>query len=183
MSARRPLLLPDPERGESTFVGDLLRQETVGGAGVLVAAVVAVVRANSPWSDAFVALQHWKIGPLDLEQLAADGALSLFFFVAGLELKRELLVGSLRRPADALVPIAAAIAGVATPAVVYTVVNLLGGGDLTGWAIPAATDIAFALAVMAVVGSSLPTSLRAFLLTLAVVDDLIVIIIIAVFYT
>jgi NhaA family Na+:H+ antiporter len=89
----------------------------------------------------------------------------------------------LRRPKDALVPIAAALAGVATPAIVYTVVNLLGGGDLNGWAIPAATDIAFALAVMAVAGSSLPASLRAFLLTLAVVDDLVVIIIIAVFYT
>src|SRR3954452_18952899 len=183
MSARRPLLLPDPERGESTFVGDLLRQETVGGGVVLVAAVVAVVWANSPWGDAYVSLQHWQLGPLDVEEWAADGALALFFFVAGLELKREMLVGSLRRPADALVPIAAALAGVAAPAIVYTVVNLLGGDDLTGWAIPAATDIAFALAVMAVAGSSLPASLRAFLLTLAVVDDLVVIVIIAVFYT
>jgi NhaA family Na+:H+ antiporter len=109
--------------------------------------------------------------------------LSLFFFVAGLELKRELLVGSLRRPADAAVPIVAALAGVATPALVFTVINVVGDGDTSGWAIPAATDIAFALAVMAVVGSSLPSSLRAFLLTLAVVDDLVVIVIIAVFYT
>ena len=94
-----------------------------------------------------------------------------------------MVVGSLRRPADALVPIVAALAGVATPAVVYLAVNLLGDGRPSGWAIPAATDIAFALAVLAVVGSSLPSALRAFLLTLAVVDDLVVIVIIAVFYT
>ncbi len=182
-TARRPLLIPRPIRAESTFVGDLLRQETVGGAVVLIAAVAAVVWANSPWSDSYQAFRHLQVGPLDLEQWAADGALAVFFFVAGLELKREFLVGSLRRPADAAVPIVAALAGVATPALVYTVVNLVGGGDTGGWAIPAATDIAFALAVLSVVGSSLPSSLRAFLLTLAVVDDLVVIIIIAVFYT
>jgi len=94
-----------------------------------------------------------------------------------------MLVGSLRRPADAAVPIVAALAGVAIPALVYTAVNLAENGQLRGWAIPAATDIAFALAVLAVVGAWLPTSLRAFLLTLAVVDDLVVIIVIAVFYT
>ena len=182
-TSRRPRFLPDPQSGEGTFLGDLLRQETVGGAVMLTAAVVAVVWANSPWADAYVSLVHRQVGPLDLEEWAADGALALFFFLAGLEVKRELLVGSLRRPSDALVPIAAALAGVATPAVVYTVVNLVGDGDLAGWAIPSATDIAFALAVIAVVGSSLPTSLRAFLLTLAVVDDLVVIVIIAVFYT
>ena len=117
-----------------------------------------------------------------MEAWAADGALTVFFFVAGLELKREFLVGSLRNPVDAMVPIAAACFGVAVPALIYTVLNL-GSGRLQGWAIPAATDIAFALAILAVVGSSLPSALRAFLLTLAVVDDLIVIVIIAVFYT
>jgi NhaA family Na+:H+ antiporter len=182
-TARRPRFLPDPQSGEGTFLGDLFRQETVGGAVMLAAAVVAVAWANSPWADAYVALQHWQVGPLDAEEWAADGALALFFFLAGLELKRELLVGSLRRPADALVPIVAALAGVATPAIVYTVVNVVGDGELGGWAIPAATDIAFALAVLAVAGSSLPASLRAFLLTLAVVDDMVVIVIIAVFYT
>ncbi len=179
----RPRFLPDPDKGESTFLGDLLRQETVGGAIVLVAAVVAVVWANSPLADSYQSFRHLQVGPLDLEHWAADGALAIFFFVAGLELKREFLVGSLRRPADAAVPIVAALAGVATPALVFTAVNLAGDGDLRGWAIPAATDIAFALAVMAVVGSSLPTALRVFLLTLAVVDDLVVIVIIAVFYT
>ena len=183
ISLRRPRFLPDPERGESTFVGDLLRQATAGGAIVLAAALVAVVWANSPFADAYTALRHLTVGPLDLEQWAADGALALFFFLAGLELKREMLVGSLRRPADAAVPIVAALAGVATPALVYAVVNLADDGRLRGWAIPAATDIAFALAVLAVAGAWLPTSLRAFLLTLAVVDDLVVIIVIAVFYT
>jgi Na+:H+ antiporter, NhaA family len=180
---RRPRFLPDPDKGESTFVGDLLRQETVGGAIVLGAAALALVWANSPWQGAYEALRTWQLGPLDLQHWASDGALTLFFFVAGLELKRELLVGSLRRPADALVPMAAAAAGVAVPAGLYTLVNAVGGGELRGWAIPAATDIAFALAVLAVVGSSLPSQLRAFLLTLAVVDDLIVIVIIAAFYT
>ena len=180
---RRPLFLPDPAKGESTFLGDLLRQETVGGAAVLAAAVAAVMWANSPFGDSYESFRHLTIGPLDLEHWAADGALSLFFFLAGLELKRELLCGSLRRPSDAAVPIVAALAGVATPALVFTAVNLGRGGSPDGWAIPAATDIAFALAVMAVAGRSLPTSLRAFLLTLAVVDDMVVIVIIAVFYT
>ncbi len=180
------LLLPAATEAEETFVGRLLRQETVGGAVVLVAAVVAVVWANSPWSDAYDSLRHLEIGPLDVQHWAADGALTLFFFLAGLELKREFLVGSLRKPADALVPIVAAVFGVVMPALVYVAINLwsgLDGGNLEGWAIPAATDIAFALAVLAVVGSRLPTQLRTFLLTLAVVDDLVVISIIAFFYT
>ncbi len=177
----RPIL-PTMTRGEDSFVGDLLRTETVGGALVLVAAVVAVLWANSPISDAYEAMRHFELGPLDLEHWAADGALTLFFYVAGLEVKREFLVGSLKNPADALVPIVAAAAGVALPALVYFAVNSRGGNP-GGWAIPAATDIAFALAVLAVVGSALPTQLRAFLLTLAVVDDLIVIVIIAIFYS
>src|SRR4051794_38246760 len=184
ISPRRPRFLPDPEKGESTFVGDLLRQETAGGAIVLAAALVAVVWANSPFADSYESLRHLTLGPLDLEHWAADGALTLFFYLAGLELKRELLVGSLRRPADAAVPVVAAACGVALPALLYLGVNWSAeGGRPDGWAIPAATDIAFALAVLAVVGGALPSSLRAFLLTLAVVDDLIVILIIAVFYT
>jgi NhaA family Na+:H+ antiporter len=183
MTTKRRPLLPTPTAGESSFVGELLRKETVGGTVVLLAAVVAVVWANSPWGDLYQDIRHFQIGPLDVEQWAADGALTLFFYLAGLELKREFLVGSLRRPADAAVPIVAAVAGVMTPALIYTAINLGGDGDLRGWAIPAATDIAFALAVLAVVGSSLPSQLRAFLLTLAIVDDLVVILIIAMFYT
>lgn len=172
------------EHGDSSFVGDLLRKETLGGGIALLAAAVAVLWMNLDPSS-YQHLRHHHLGPLSLEHWAADGALTLFFYIAGLELKRELLVGSLRRPADAAVPMVAAICGVAVPALLYVVVNRTDGGvaNLEGWAIPAATDIAFALAVLAVVGSALPAPLRAFLLTLAVVDDLIVILIIAVFYT
>jgi Na+:H+ antiporter, NhaA family len=180
---RRPLLFPEPGLAESTFVGDLLRREVVGGSIALGAAVLALVWANSPLSGSYDALRHLQVGPLDLEHWAADGALAIFFFVAGLELKREFVVGSLRRSADAAVPVAAALCGVALPAGIYLAVNSGPTGSPGGWAIPAATDIAFALAVLAVVGSNLPTALRVFLLTLAVVDDLVVVVIIAVFYT
>ena len=178
--ARR--IFPEPDRREATFLGEVFRRETVGGAIALAAAVVGIVWANSAWGGSYQDLRHWELGPLNVEQWATDGALTLFFFVAGLELKRELVVGSLRRPADAAVPVAAAACGVAVPALIYLAVNA-NGGRPEGWAVPAATDIAFALAVLAVVGSNLPTALRAFLLTLAVVDDLIVIVIIAVFFT
>jgi Na+:H+ antiporter, NhaA family len=181
---RRPLLFPEPGVAESTFLGDVFRREAVGGGIALAAAALAVGWASSPWGSSYEALRHLTIGPLDLEHWAADGALTVFFFVAGLELKRELVVGSLRRPADAVVPVVAALCGVAVPALLYLAVNTVqADGDPGGWAIPAATDIAFALAVLAVVGSNLPTSLRAFLLTLAVVDDLVVIVIIAVAFT
>lgn len=179
---RRPRFLPDPDQGESTFLGNLLRQEAVGGAIVLAAAVVAVVWANSPFANGYESFQNVQVGPFSIETWAADGALTLFFFVVGLELKRELVVGSLRRPTDAAVPIVAALCGVVLPAGIFLAVNA-GASTAHGWAVPAATDIAFALAVLAVVGRALPDSLRAFLLTLAVVDDLVVIVIIAVFYT
>lgn len=176
----RPRFLPDPDHGESTFIGDVLRKEAVGGAIALIAAGVAILWAN--FGSGYQAFRQFEVGPLDMERWAADGALTIFFFVAGLELKREFLVGSLRKPADAAVPMIAAACGVAVPALIFVLLNR-GTDNLGGWAIPSATDIAFALAVLAVVGSALPTQLRAFLLTLAVVDDLIVIAIIAVFYS
>ncbi|MFT4010268.1 MAG: Na+/H+ antiporter NhaA [Nocardioidaceae bacterium] len=182
MSDQHRRMFPAQTEHEERFLGQLLRRETVGGALVLVAALVALVWANSPVSNSYESLLHLRIGPLDVEHWAADGALTLFFYVAGLELKRELVVGSLRNLSDAIVPIVAAVCGVALPALIFVAVNL-GNGTTRGWAVPAATDIAFALAVLAVVGSSLPSQLRAFLLTLAVVDDLIVIAIIAVFYS
>ena len=119
---------------------------------------------------------------LDVATWAADGLLTVFFFVAGLELRRELTSGSLRRPAEAVLPIVAAACGMVVPALVYTAVNVA-DGDLRGWAVPTATDIAFALAVLAVIGTQLPSALRAFLLTLAVVDDLLAIVLIAVLFT
>jgi Na+:H+ antiporter, NhaA family len=177
-------ILPTPEPGEVGYVSDLLRSEVTGGLLALTAAVVAVVWANSPWDASYESFVSFQLGPLDLHHWGADGALTLFFFVAGLELKREFVVGSLRRPADAAVPVAAALCGVAVPALLYTLVNVVApNGHTGGWAIPAATDIAFALAVLAVVGSHLPPALRAFLLTLAVVDDLVVIAIIALVFT
>lgn len=169
-----------------------LRTETIGGALLLGAALVALLWANSPWHEAYVALRDHKLAvpgiglSLTLGHWASDGLLALFFLVAGIELKREFVAGELSDRAKAVVPIAAAIGGVALPAILYAVsVTALGGdgGALRGWAIPTATDIAFALAVLAVLGTHLPSALRAFLLTLAVVDDLIAITIIAIFYS
>jgi Na+:H+ antiporter, NhaA family len=177
-------ILPLPTPGETTFLTGILRSEAVGGLLALGAAVVAMVWANSPADSAYQSFIGFELGPLDIEHWGAEGALTLFFFVAGLEVKREFVVGSLRRPADALVPVTAALCGVVVPALLYTATNLAAStGRPEGWAIPAATDIAFALAVLSVVGSHLPVSLRAFLLTLAVVDDLVVITIIAVVFT
>ncbi|CAN5130343.1 Na+/H+ antiporter NhaA [soil metagenome] len=174
---------------EVTRVSSILRRETVGGALLLAATVVAMVWANSPVSDAYAALRDYEIGPealhlkLSLGEWAADGLLAIFFFVVGLELKREFVAGDLRDPRRAAVPILAAIGGMIAPALVYVVFNLGSGHALRGWAIPTATDIAFALAILAVISSHLPTALRTFLLTLAVVDDLLAVTIIATFYT
>jgi Na+:H+ antiporter, NhaA family len=168
-------------------IGDILRQETIGGVLLLAGALVAVAWANSPWQSWYEAVTGYTLGPkalhlhLSVASWAADGLLAIFFFVAGLELKREFVAGDLRDPRRAAVPVAAAVGGVIVPALLYLLANL--GGAVKGWAIPTATDIAFALAVLAVVGRSLPTAMRTFLLTLAVVDDLLAILIIAVFYT
>ncbi|MFC9615193.1 Na+/H+ antiporter NhaA [Streptomyces sp. NPDC056938] len=174
---------------ERTFVADALRAETVGGVLLLVAAIAALIWANTPLSGSYESVSEFHVGPaalglnLSLEHWAADGLLAVFFFVAGIELKRELVAGDLRDPKAAMLPVAAALCGMAVPALVYFLVNITGGGSLDGWAVPTATDIAFALAVLAVIGTSLPSSLRAFLLTLAVVDDLCAILIIAIFFT
>jgi Na+:H+ antiporter, NhaA family len=174
---------------EETFLARALRQETVGGILLLIAAVVALVWANGPWSESYDTVRHTTVGPaalgldLDLQHWAADGLLAIFFFVAGLELKRELVVGQLRRPAEAVLPMVAAVCGMVVPALVYLAVTASDGAAHAGWAVPMATDIAFALAVLAVISTHLPSALRTFLLTLAVVDDLLAILVIAVFYT
>jgi Na+:H+ antiporter, NhaA family len=174
---------------ETRVVADALRAETLGGVLLLLGAVAALVWANTPWREGYQQLRDFPVGPaalhldLSLHAWAADGLLAVFFFVAGVELKRELVVGDLRDPRRAAVPVAAALAGVALPALLYAAVTIGDGEARGGWAIPTATDIAFALAVLAVLGAHLPNSLRAFLLTLAVVDDLVAITIIAVFYT
>jgi NhaA family Na+:H+ antiporter len=174
---------------EAQRIGVVLRKETVGGALLLLATVVALVWANSPAGDSYQRLSETRVGPsalhldLTLATWAADGLLAIFFFVVGLELKREFVAGDLRDPSRAALPVVAAMGGMAVPALVFVAVNAGGGSALRGWAIPTATDIAFALAVLAVVSSHLPTALRTFLLTLAVVDDLLAVTIIAVFYT
>ena len=190
MSDRRPRILVRGSFNEATRIAQILRKETVGGALLLVGTVVALVWVNSPAGDGYTALRDYTIGPealhlnLSLGTWAADGLLAIFFFVVGLELKREFVAGDLRDPARAALPILAALGGVVVPAAIYIAVNLnTGGGALNGWAIPTATDIAFALAILAIISTHLPTGLRTFLLTLAVVDDLVAVTIIAVFYT
>ncbi|WP_030606370.1 Na+/H+ antiporter NhaA [Streptomyces achromogenes] len=175
---------------ERTFMADALRTETVGGVLLLLAAVAALFWANVPGlHHGYETVSHFHFGPgalglhLSVAHWAADGLLAVFFFVAGIELKRELVAGDLRDPKAAVLPVVAALCGMAAPALVYTLTNVAGNGSLQGWAVPTATDIAFALAVLAVIGTSLPSALRAFLLTLAVVDDLFAILIIAIFFT
>ncbi len=178
-------LLPWPER---VRVARALRTETVGGLVLLIAALVALVWANTPWRGTYEALRdvHFGVAALGLDlsvqHWTADGLLTVFFLVAGIELKRELVAGRLRAPATAVLPVVAAVSGMVVPAAIYLATTAAGGGRADGWAVPMATDIAFALAVLAVLSTHLPTALRAFLLTLAVVDDLGAILVIAVFF-
>jgi len=185
--APTPSLFSPGSWSEGSRIADVLRKETVGGALLLAGTVIAMIWANSPWSDSYFQLLQTEVGPaalhlnLTLSTWAADGLLAIFFFVAGLELKREFVAGDLRVFRRAVVPIAAAVGGMIVPALVY--LAIAGGTGPRGWAIPTATDIAFALAVLAVISTHLPTALRTFLLTLAVVDDLLAITVIALFYS
>ncbi|MBF0661189.1 Na+/H+ antiporter NhaA [Rhodococcus sp. (in: high G+C Gram-positive bacteria)] len=173
----------------STSLARFLRTETVGGSLLLLAAALALIWVNSPLGDSYTALRDFQIGPeslhlhLSLGTWAKDGLLAVFFFVAGLELKRELVVGELADRKKALLPVIAACGGVVLPAVIAATVGWGTPGMDRGWAIPVATDIAFALGVLALTGSRIPTSARVFLLSLAVVDDLIGIALIAVLFT
>ncbi|MBF4163230.1 Na+/H+ antiporter NhaA [Nocardioides acrostichi] len=181
---------------ESSRLAEVLRAETTGGMLLILGAVVAIVWANTPWAHTYEAIRDFKplahpvhLGSLSLHldlsigAWAADGLLAIFFFVVGLELKREFVAGDLRDPRRAALPMAAAVGGMVAPALIYVLFNLGGNGALGGWAIPTATDIAFAVAILAVISTHLPSGLRTFLLTLAVVDDLLAITIIAIFYT
>jgi len=177
---------------ETSRVIGVLRQETVGGAILLAAAAIALIWANSPWAESYKKLTQLHLGSdvlglhlnLSLGAWAADGLLAIFFFVVGLELKREFVAGDLREPSRAALPIAAAVGGMVVPALIFAAFTWgVGDGAVRGWAIPTATDIAFAVAVLAVISTHLPCALRTFLLTLAVVDDLLAIAVIAVFYT
>jgi NhaA family Na+:H+ antiporter len=186
----RPWIFRRSSYPEHLRITAILRRETVGGALLLAATVAALVLANTPAADLYFRLRDAQFGyepwhlKLSLGAWAADGLLAVFFFLAGLELKREFVAGDLRTPSRAVVPVAAAVGGVIVPALLFTAINLgAGPAALRGWAVPTATDIAFAVAVLAIIGSHLPSALRVFLLTLAVVDDLLAIAIIAFFYS
>lgn len=177
---------------ETARISDIMRKESVGGFILLAATVLAVVLANTQASHFYETVRDTEVGitvpgfshlMMNVHHWAADGLLTVFFFLTGLELKKEFVVGDLRSPGKAIVPVAAAFGGAMTPAILYFAINHGSDTAVRGWAIPAATDIAFAVAVLAGVGTFLPAALRTFLLTLAVVDDLIAIVIIALFYT
>lgn len=165
-------------------MAEWLRRETVGGFLLIAAATAGLIAANV--TDGYARLRDTVVGPaalhldLTIGTWAADGLLAIFFFVVGLELKREFVAGDLRDPRRAALPVLAAFGGMVVPAVIY--LSLAPSGAQRGWAIPTATDIAFAVAVLSVLGTHLPPALRTFLLTLAIVDDLLAIVVIAVFY-
>lgn len=167
-----------------------LRSESFSGVVLLLAALVSLIWSNSPVREAFFAMSEYVIGPaalhlaLPVSGWASDGLLVIFFFVVGLELKQEFTTGSLRDPRQAAVPIIAAVCGMVGPIAVYMAVQLISGsGQYGGWAVPVATDIAFALAVLSIFGKGLPPAARTFLMTLAVADDLGGIIVIGVFFS
>ena len=179
-------------RPDDTFsLKERLNSRKMGGTLLLIAAVLAIVVANTPLAPFYenvrdfdlplpwLGIEHMSVG-----HWVSDGLLAIFFFVVGLELKREFVTGALRDPRTASLPIAAAVGGMVVPAATYAIVVSASGIDaMQGWAIPVATDIAFCLGLLAVVGKGLPSAFRTFLLTLAVMDDLLGIIVIAIFYT
>ncbi|WP_017625514.1 Na+/H+ antiporter NhaA [Nocardiopsis chromatogenes] len=171
-------------------LADALRSDAIGGFLLIGAAAIALIWANSPFAGVYEAIRDFTIGPhaplhLDLTvgTWAADGLLAVFFFIVGAELKHEFVHGELRNPRRAMLPIVAAIGGMIVPALIFAGMNMARPEDIGGWGIPMATDIAFALAILAIIGKSLPPALRTFLLTLAIVDDLGAITVIAIFYT
>ncbi|HEX8135184.1 MAG TPA: Na+/H+ antiporter NhaA, partial [Actinomycetes bacterium] len=183
MPDRQPLRLPAALR-------EYQREEAAGGIVLMAAAAVALAWANSPWRAAYHALWHtlleFQLGRYalhtDLRGWVNEGLMTLFFLVVGLEIKRELVVGELASWRGAALPVVAAAGGMAVPAALYAAINA-GGPGAAGWSVPMATDIAFALGVLALLGSRVPPALKVFLLTLAVADDLGSILVVAVFYS
>lgn len=184
----------DPVRFSPSYnplsrLGNYLRSDVVAGFFLISAAVVALVWINSPIGQVYEDLRSITFGPeslhlhLSLETWAADGLLAIFFFVVGNELKQEFVHGELHNPRRAMLPIVAAVCGMVVPASIYAAINIGSPESIQGWGIPMATDIAFAVAILAVIGRGLPPALRTFLLTLAIVDDLGAVLVIAVFYT
>jgi Na+:H+ antiporter, NhaA family len=162
----------------------------MGSVLLLICTIAALTWANSRWSGSYLALRHTTIGlswnhssfTLSWDQWINDGLMALFFFVVGLEIKREIAVGQLSTLKKAILPVAAAVGGMVLPALVYAALNA-GSAGARGWGIPMATDIAFALGVLALLGSRVPPSLKVFLTALAIADDLGAVLVIALFYT
>ena len=193
----RFLRIPRGLKEPASFVRSLrapiqsyIHTEEVGAVILLLAAATALGWANSPWSESYADFWHTHLSfdihifaiSEDLGHLVNDGLMAVFFFIVGLEIKRELLHGELSSFRKAIVPVAAAIGGMAAPALIYVAFNGTGEGS-AGWGIPMATDIAFALGILALLGKRIPVELRVFLLGLAVVDDLGAIAVIAIFYS
>lgn len=172
-------------------IREFLRHEAAGGIVLLAAAALAFILTNSPLADYYLQFFELhlslKVGDLGLDKSFGhwinDGLMAIFFFLVGLEIKRELLEGELSSPRQAALPAIAAVGGMAAPALVYVLLNAATPETLPGWAIPAATDIAFAMGVVSLLGNRVPESLKIFLLALAIIDDLGAILIIAIFYT
>jgi NhaA family Na+:H+ antiporter len=176
--------VPESEQGR---ISSALKNETVGGLLLMGAAAIALIWANSNWASSYESLVSYQIGPeslhlhLSLSTWAADFLLAVFFFVIGCELKHEFVLGTLSNPRIAAVPIGAALGGMLVAAAIFTAFNY-GTSAQAAWGLPISTDVAFALAVLAIAGQRLPIELRSFLLTLAVVNDLGAIVVIAIFY-
>lgn len=168
-----------------------ISHEAAGGYVLMIAAALALIVANSPLAPTYFAALDlhlgFSVGPVHLDESLLhwinDGLMALFFLLVGLEIKREVLGGQLSKPADMLLPGAAALGGVVLPALIYLAFNASDPGSRAGWAIPSATDIAFALGILALLGSRVPIVLKVFLTAIAIIDDLAAIVIIALFYT
>ncbi|GAL05991.1 Na+/H+ antiporter NhaA [Photobacterium aphoticum] len=160
-----------------------LKLESAGGIILIFAALIAMIIANSPLAELYNNTLHTYVAGLSVSHWINDGLMAVFFLLIGLEVKRELIEGALNTKEKAIFPAIAAIGGMLAPALVYVAFNFADPMAIKGWAIPAATDIAFALGIMALLGSRVPVTLKVFLLALAIIDDLGVIVIIALFYS
>ena len=177
--------------GLSKAIDRFFKHEAAGGILLMAAAALALIIANSGWAGGYEALLETKLSILIGDQGLSkalilwinDGLMAIFFFLIGLELKAEMKEGKLKNPADVMLPGLAAVGGMIAPALVFLAFNFTDAVTRGGWAIPAATDIAFAVGVLALLGKRVPPALKIFLLTLAILDDLGAIIIIALFYT
>lgn len=165
------------------FLSRFFAAESAGGLILMAAALAALLVANSPWADIYFAALHIKVIGLSVEHWINDGLMAVFFMLVGLEIKREMLVGQLSSWSQRALPGFAALGGMLIPALIYIAVNWGNSETLSGWAIPAATDIAFALGVLSLLGKRVPISLKIFLSALAILDDLGAVLIIALFYT